>query len=297
MKHYTNQQPSKMMANQPFLLLDILNAGEDIHARILGRLFQIEDKHGNHPYLESYVALAVLPTVTSIQEISSKKIVYNHFDEKITIDLTADGGMCLDEILDWLESEMPKMPIGIDGSMASAMHQYTEYLKWCCTNMENEHDILYAKDLEGIANNEWAIHFTPSFVCLYKKSWANADTRKYSIPSVYFIANYKDFEQSSTLTWNINVDHITPDVQKRDQSDRFPDLLYNALVGEGVKFRLANKQKTASATSLLISIDNQEAVGKMDGDARKAYYESLLAATQTQEIAKLIDRAVASVFA
>ena len=56
-------------------------------------------------------------------------------------------------------------------------------LKSLRKNLESRAEAIFNGDVDG----EWVLHFTPSFVILYKKTWAALDTRKYSIPSLYLV--------------------------------------------------------------------------------------------------------------
>ena len=56
-------------------------------------------------------------------------------------------------------------------------------LKSLRKDLENRAEAIFNGDVDG----EWVLHFTPSFVILYKKAWAALDTRKYSIPSLYLV--------------------------------------------------------------------------------------------------------------
>jgi hypothetical protein len=56
---------------------------------------------------------------------------------------------------------------------------------------------------------DWKLYFTPSFIFLYRQKWADLDTRKYSIPSIYFRASPKDFINNKTR-WRLQVDHLKP---------------------------------------------------------------------------------------
>lgn len=67
---------------------------------------------------------------------------------------------------------------------------------------------IFVNDTEGIMG-DWRIHFTPSFICLYKQSWASLDTRKYSIPSIYFCGDQTDkFLKGSDPYWKLQIDHL-----------------------------------------------------------------------------------------
>ena len=69
-------------------------------------------------------------------------------------------------------------------------------------------EAIFSGDVEG----EWVLHFTPSFIILFKKSWAALDTRKYSIPSLYLYAGSTDFflKNSCLNTLKLGVDHLSP---------------------------------------------------------------------------------------
>lgn len=249
-----------------------------------------------------------------------------------------------DDILPWLESEYHKFPIGKDGTLASAIHQYIAYLNYYCLGTEtwtpnkdnwtkiisgNDYDDyqsigdalkkikdddniywrqfekiveqvredIYAKDCEGILNDEWAIHFTPSFMCLYKKSWAAIDTRKYSIPSIYLLTSYSDFMNKTTQTWKFQIDHLTPDEQVREKSQKTQDKLYYKLgdkLGGRDKFSQSNHDKTAywpiNIDSLAIK---EQPLGKMAKQQRQEYYTKLLQGYQ--ELVENIDKAIQEV--
>lgn len=67
---------------------------------------------------------------------------------------------------------------------------------------------IFANDTEGI-EGDWRIHFTPSFICLYKQSWANLDTRKYSIPSLYLCGDQTGkFLDGKDPYWKLQIDHL-----------------------------------------------------------------------------------------
>lgn len=240
-----------------------------------------------------------------------------------------------DDILPWLESEYHKFPIGKDGTLASAIHQYIAYLNYYCFGtetwtpsdgcwkailnnsdsvnyqyigkvleeikdddniywrqfvkiVEQVREDIYAKDCEGILNNEWAIHFTPSFMCLYKKSWAAIDTRKYSIPSVYLYLSYKNFmEKGDKMVWNLQIDHLTPDEKVRVQSQKTQDKLYYKLGGSN-KFKISNHNKTAYC-SIDQNLSTEGPLGKMAKQQRQDYYDNLI---KQIEIVENIDNAI-----
>ena len=73
---------------------------------------------------------------------------------------------------------------------------------------------IFANDIDGIVGN-WRIHFTPSFICLYKQSWADLDTRKYSIPSIYLCGDQTNkFLTGKHPNWRLQVDHLGNNYEK-----------------------------------------------------------------------------------
>ncbi len=64
---------------------------------------------------------------------------------------------------------------------------------------------IFSGDVDG----EWELHFTPSFIFLYKKLWAAMDTRKYSIPSLSLVGLTKEFMDTGMFkTFSAKVDHL-----------------------------------------------------------------------------------------
>jgi hypothetical protein len=58
-------------------------------------------------------------------------------------------------------------------------------IKSLCRQLEVRAESIFSDDIGG----DWVLHFTPSFLVLYKKAWTALDTRKYSIPSFYLCGN------------------------------------------------------------------------------------------------------------
>ena len=72
-------------------------------------------------------------------------------------------------------------------------------------------EAIFSGDVDG----EWMLHFTPSFILLYKKSWAALDTRKYSIPSLYInVGNTNYFLKNGCFNkFTLGVDHLSPEAK------------------------------------------------------------------------------------
>lgn len=115
-------------------------------------------------------------------------------------------------------------------------------------------------DLDG----DWKLYFTPSFIFLYRQRWADLDTRKYSIPSIYFQTSTYNFlkKEGRDIRWKIQVDHL--DDKTRDRKIKADT------------FRLGNHGKTAYYE---IKDKNlyEDLSFKLDSpDSRKVYYNLLL---------------------
>lgn len=80
-------------------------------------------------------------------------------------------------------------------------------------------EAIFSADVQG----EWVLHFTPSFIILYKKSWAALDTRKYSIPSLYIYAGNTDafLKNQYFNKFCLAVDHLSPAAKGKYQQRSF----------------------------------------------------------------------------
>lgn len=297
------KQVAMDVAKKPFLLLDIARVDENVHARIIARLLTIVDKRGNYLFLQSFLEQFNLPEMlVGFKQpiITAQNGLFIEYKDvkgdriKVFVENAeqkeSDGEYHIhihyqDELLPWLESELPSMPVGVDSTLASGMHQYVAYLKWCGM-AEQSCESAFSKDCEGIANNEWAIHFTSSFLCLYKKSWANADERKYSIPSIYLCISYGDFAKAKELNWHLNVDHVTPDIAKRSESSRFPDKMFQ-LLSNNHAFNLCNHNRAAYLSNVMVT--QGVPLGSMEKTARTDYYKQLLASDAVTKLVEEID--------
>ena len=132
-------------------------------------------------------------------------------------------------------------------------------------------EAIFSADVQG----EWVLHFTPSFIILYKKSWAALDTRKYSIPSLHInVGNTNAFMRNKYFN-NISlvVDHLSP-----------------AAKGTYQKLTFGNHDKN-TAFSLLTDASTIICDDINDKAARKIFYEKVIAAIDPQ--VKTIDNVVA----
>ena len=72
-------------------------------------------------------------------------------------------------------------------------------------------EAIFSGDVVG----DWMLHFTPSFIILYKKSWATLDARKYSIPSLFLYAGSTDYflKNSKLQVLTLIIDHLSPNMK------------------------------------------------------------------------------------
>ena len=133
-------------------------------------------------------------------------------------------------------------------------------------------EAIFSGDVEG----EWVLHFTPSFILLYKKSWAALDTRKYSIPSLYLYAGSTDYflKNKCLSTLTLGVDHLSPSMKVK-----FPDLKFGNH-DKSVAFELIKNPDSITCSD----INNQ--------DARKDFYKEVV--KKVQPVVEAIDNDVVS---
>lgn len=121
-------------------------------------------------------------------------------------------------------------------------------------------EAIFSGDVEG----EWVLHFTPSFIILFKKSWAALDTRKYSIPSLYLYAGSTDFflKNSCLNTLKLGVDHLSP-----SKNVNYPKLNFHNH-GKSIGFKLLEKPDSIRCSDI-----NSQA-------ARKDFYNKIIEAVR-----------------
>ena len=135
--------------------------------------------------------------------------------------------------------------------------------------LEARAEAIFSGDVDG----EWMLHFTPTFILLYKKSWAALDTRKYSIPSLNIYAGSTKYflDNGCFNKMVLDVDHLSP-----------------AMNGNYSELTFGNHGKTAN-----FNLPNSEIkpCDVNDPDARKDFYKEVI--KQLQPIVEQIDDAVA----
>lgn len=161
--------------------------------------------------------------------------------------------------------------------------------------LEFAREDIFAHDIEQYLSNpatpkadkalkDWRIHYTPSFIVLYKQKWAERDERNYSIPSIHItIRNpFHLASKKKKFNYQMGIDHVSPNVSEMTQKDmtRFPDKIYEGLKvvfnktdqslkreNHGKYFRVGsydtNPKKSAIQTTMdFAHLDNRIAVYK-----------------------------------
>lgn len=419
-KQYKKFEEAYNKQTSSFLLLQLANANENTHTRILKYLLSIQNNNGEYYILKSFLKFFGLPELKVFNTISDQNqavgpkktgfidlyIEYN--DEiKIIIEnkikdagdtdrqlaryiftaatkiknndlfskwenkgfksqdvdlsniyvlyLTREGGSpsgnslpenikeqlvnryieCnyMDDLSEWFDNILPTLPIGMNHSISTGMHQYMLYLEsmrnpmkmidinlveeikqkepslsdhtiymeigsyinkgkndkdaaWIAY-LEKERENIYAQDINDLP--EWRLHVTPSFIILYRKSWADLDTRKYSIPSLNLCLPIKmDCNNNSNIQWKLQVEHVSPNQSDRENPRKMPDKIYTALA----KIQGITKDGHDNKTTILMKqidyddIEDWSSYFTSDGETRKKMYNNLV---NNDKLVKLIE--------
>lgn len=119
---------------------------------------------------------------------------------------------------------------------------------------------IFVDDVEGV-EGDWRIHFTPSFICLYKQSWADLDTRKYSIPSIYFCGDQTHkFFKNKNPKWKLQIDHLGNNY-KLFEGD---NIIHRLALGPVARFDISSR------------IDNIHNINIENRETRKEYYKQVI---------------------
>ena len=131
-------------------------------------------------------------------------------------------------------------------------------------------EAIFSGDVDG----EWVLHFTPTFILLYKKSWAALDTRKYSIPSLNIYAGSTKYflDNGCFNKMVLDVDHLSPAMEK-------------------INITFGNHDKTANFT-LSVNPSKIKCSDVNNSNARKDFYKRVI--QQLQPIVNQIDQVVAN---
>ena len=120
---------------------------------------------------------------------------------------------------------------------------------------------IFMNDVEGVGG-DWKLHFTPTFIFLYRQRWADLDNRKYSIPSFYLQTSTKKFLKAKGIRWKVQVDHL--DNKKRNENEK------------NKPFKLGNYDRTAYYEIKDDNLYNDLYVVVNDLNSRKNYYLGLI---------------------
>lgn len=240
----------------------------------------------------------------------------------------------MDYLSEWFDNILPTLPIGMNHSISTGMHQYMLYLEsmrnpmkmidinlveeikrkdssLCDQNiymeigsyinnfkgkndkdaawiayLEKERENIYAQDINGLP--EWRLHVTPSFIILYRKSWADLDTRKYSIPSLNLCLPIKMDcnNNNSKIQWKLQVEHVSPNQSDRENSRKMPDKIYAELAKiQGITNPDGHDNKTTILMKQIDYIEEWSSYFTSNRETRKEMYNNLV----NNKLVKLIN--------
>ena len=131
----------------------------------------------------------------------------------------------------------------------------------------------------GDVPDGWVLHFTPSFIIFFKKSWAALDARKYSIPSLYIYAgSTKTFlERGCFNNLKLGIDHLSPSL-KNDY------MQYEEYFG--------NHDKNIGF-DLLPSLNSIQCLNRAQKELRQNFYQCIICSIK--KIIDVIDKEVVEV--
>lgn len=132
---------------------------------------------------------------------------------------------------------------------------------------------IFASDASDLGG-DWKLYFTPSYIFLYRQKWADLDTRKYSIPSIYLLTATSNFLKKN-IDWRMQVDHLNPTNSQKLKIE---------------KFMLSNHDKTAYYAIQNIKKFEYEI---NEVKSRRDYYKSLI--EQLEKYIQIVDAAVEEV--
>jgi hypothetical protein len=168
------------------------------------------------------------------------------------------------------KTDIEKYTVLLDAISSNNKDVPENVLKSLRKDLENRAEAIFNGDVDG----EWVLHFTPSFVILYKKAWAALDTRKYSIPSLYLVGTpTKVFlEKGQFNKVCAQVDHLPIGLL-----NQYPTVK-SGNHGKTAEFDLTNKISGISCDA-------------NDSDSRKEFYKQIINACNDK--ITLMDDAVA----
>ena len=171
--------------------------------------------------------------------------------------LSDESSKVVDAFVDWLKGTDVENYYALLGAINPKIKYDNEnIIKSLRKELGARAEAIFSGDVEG----EWVLHFTPTFIILYKKSWAALDTRKYSIPSLYLYAGNTGYflKKNCLSTLTLGVDHLSPSMK-----GKYPNLKYGNH-DKNVAFPLLKNPDSIMCSD----INNQ--------DARKEFYKEII---------------------
>lgn len=176
---------------------------------------------------------------------------------------TENGKEEIKEIVEKLKEE------GIDVDDLPELHSMVRELRSAATS-------IFSNDGAKMGG-DWKLYFTPSFIFVYRQRWADLDTRKYSIPSIYFQTSTNSFLKGKNIKWKLQVDHLDS----------------NRIIARK-PFDIGNHNKTAYG---VVNTDNSSTLDLkvIDKESRIGYYKGLIIKLEAEGYIRLIDELIDSV--
>ena len=153
------------------------------------------------------------------------------------------------------------------------------------STLESVKEEIFAHDLDEVLDcKDWRIHYTPSFIVLYKQSWTELEERKYACPTIqisihtpFHAKGFKDEVDVSLFITHVSA--LCVENQGGEGNGKFPDRLVKALIAAGLPhendkywdnhnrhFRISHKEKP-------IDVDRYKVKDKND---RISFYREVI---------------------
>ena len=227
------------------------------------------------PYHDEGVTIAgLIQYLAALDRLSDKSGDLSEVVHSYVAQIKEPASKQYNEILKTMESIKPQ-----DKKKARGDYEYSDML-WA--ELKRAAEEIYSHDVDKI--KPWVLHFTPSFMCLYKPEWMNIGKGKYSIPFVhFFFPNYisKNQNRFAWEQWKLTYEHLRP-TDPGLQDDRF-------------KKHLGNKKKTLGIR--LSDLDYIKKVPKPndleDQNDRSQYFEDVI--KSIQGIAEIVDQSLVEI--
>lgn len=89
----------------------------------------------------------------------------------------------------------------------------------------------YMFDDSAFLADDWTVHVTPSFICLYKKAWQTNEERKYNAPSLIYTCSMSQYKQGkgANIEWKLILTHLPVGSARRNHPEQYTSRLYRAL--------------------------------------------------------------------